>query len=297
MESRRDDEGAVQILRYGQAVVRNAGRAGRDLVVVEGCEDVLGIAPVDAVAVPVEHVGIDEVRIRIDGLVVGTQSAADADHLIAPGRGDLEPHFVGVRRALGEGVPEGECPQHHFDDIFAARHQSRHIGSQGCRQRRVDGGAGADAEDVHPEASLEKCPVCFVDRIGKPEQVRERGVGGGEQVIVHGQRATRVVALRGEILGLLERHVATVAVLLRFGRIVEAGHAVAGDAAQEKRVVVVLAAQPLVVVQRHRQVHLVAGAAELRGLVQGLQEGALVQRRFRLDEKAVKPVSDGMLRT
>ena len=60
-----------------------------------------------------------------------------------------------------------------------------------------------------------------------------------------------------------QRHVAAVAVGLGLRRVVEAGDAVPGDAAQQKRVVVVLPAQPLVVVQLLRQVHLVAGAAEL----------------------------------
>ena len=56
-------------------------------MVVERREDVLGVAPVDAVAVAVEDVGVDEVRIRVDGPVVGIPAATDADQLVTARRG------------------------------------------------------------------------------------------------------------------------------------------------------------------------------------------------------------------
>ena len=89
---------------------------------------------------------------------------------------------------------------------------------------------------------------------------------------------------------------AAVAVRLRLFGIVEAGDAVAGDAAQQKGIVVVLAAQPSVLVKRFRQVNLVASAAELRALVQGLQERALVQRWLRFDQERIDPTQDGVVR-
>ena len=78
--------------------------------------------------------------------------------------------------------------------------------------------------------------------------------------------------------------------------IVEAGDAMAGDTAQEKRVVVVLAAQPAVIVQGYGQVHLVAGAAELRALVQRFQERPLVQRGLGLDQELVDPAQGRAVR-
>ena len=66
-------------------------------------------------------------------------------------------------------------------------------------------------------------------------------------------------------------------------RVVEARHAVARHAAEAERVVVVLPAQPLVGVQLLGEVHLVARAAELRRIVQRLEEGPLVEVRLGLD--------------
>ena len=51
-------------LRHLERVVDDLRRPGRNLVVVERDEDVLRVAAVDAVAVAVEHVDVDEVRPR-----------------------------------------------------------------------------------------------------------------------------------------------------------------------------------------------------------------------------------------
>ena len=84
---------------------------------------------------------------------------------------------------------------------------------------------------------------------------------------------------------------------LQFGlglrRVVEAARAVAGDAAEQEGVVVVLAAEELlVVVQFAGDADLVAGRAELGRLVQRLQERLLVELRLGLDELVVDPLQD-----
>ena len=291
LEPRVDRDRAVEVVRNGQAVVGHTRATGRDLVVVEGNEDVLGVAPVDAVAVAIEHIGVDEVRPGIDA-AVGAAPTALADHPAVRGRRDFQPDLVGVGRALGEGVADGEGPQHDFDEVLAAGRQGRNARTHRRSERCVDGAALANAEDVHPQRALEERPVGPVHGVGKPEQVGQRGVGRREVVAVNGQRAARVVALRREVVGLEERHVAAVAVLLGLGRVVEAGHAVSRDPAQQEGVVVVLATQPAVAVERHGQVHLVACAAELGALVQRFEERLLVQSGLGLDQEAVDPAGD-----
>ena len=97
--------------------------------------------------------------------------------------------------------------------------------------------------------------------------------------------------LGAEIARRLERHVAAAAIRLGLRRVVEAARAVPRNAAQQERIVMVLAAEEfLVVVQRQRQVHLVAGRAELGRAVKVLQERLLVERRLGLDELIVDPL-------
>ncbi len=67
-------------------------------------------------------------------------------------------------------------------------------------------------------------------------------------------------------------------------------------AAQQIRIVVVLAAEKfLVVVQLQRQMHLVAGRTELRRLVKRLQESRLVKLRLGLDQLVVDPLQHRVL--
>ena len=65
-----------------------------------------------------------------------------------------------------------------------------------------------------------------------------------------------------------------------------------GDAAQQERIVVIPSAQPLVVIELLREVHLVAGAAELGAAMQGLRKRLLVERRVGFHQRLVHPVQD-----
>ena len=73
--------------------MHDLGCAGGDLMVVERNENVLRVAAVDAVAVPVEHEHIHEMRPRIDraGRI---EPAAAADHPSPAGDGHVQPNFV-----------------------------------------------------------------------------------------------------------------------------------------------------------------------------------------------------------
>ena len=73
------------------------------------------------------------------------------------------------------------------------------------------------------------------------EQVRDRGIPRGEQVVVDLARSTRAPAPRAEVVRRHEPHVAAVAASLGPGRVVEARHAVAGHTAQPEAVEVILA--------------------------------------------------------
>ena len=63
----------------------------------------------------------------------------------------------------------------------------------------------------------------------------------------------------------------------------------AGYAGKMVRVLVILAAQPFVVIQRRRQMHFVTAAAEPRLPVQRLQECLLVKCRLGLDQLPIDP--------
>ena len=105
------------------------------------------------------------------------------------------------------------------------------------------------------------------------------------------QFAGIVEDFRTKVRRLAQRHVAAVAVLLCLGRIVKTAGSVAGNSAEQIRIVVVLAAQKfLVVVQLERQADLVACAAELFRFVKRLQERLLVEGRFGFDELLVDPL-------
>ena len=68
------------------------------------------------------------------------------------------------------------------------------------------------------------------------------------------------------VVGVFERHVA-IRALLRLGRIVKRTRPLAGDAAGLPVVILVESAKPAIVIDRHVEMHFVAGRAELRRLL------------------------------
>ena len=259
-------------------------------MVVERHEDVLRVAAVDPGAVAVEHVDVDEVRPGIDPVALA-EAAAAADQvpsLVA--HLHVEPELVGVRGALGQVVAQAQGAHDDLQQVVLPRLERGDLRPERRDQLVLDRAARLDAEDVDVDHALVELPVRLDHPVREVEQVGNARVGGREQVVVDlgdvRPFALRV-ALRTEVLRRQQFHVAAVAVRLRLRRVVEARHPMAGNAREQVRVVVVLAAQELVVVQFLRQVDLVAGAAELGGLVQGLEERPLVQLGLGLDELMV----------
>src|SRR6266567_1773690 len=88
---------------------------------------------------------------------------------------------------------------------------------------------------------------------------------------------------------------AAIAIELRFVRIIKAARAVPGHAAQEEGVIMILAAEKVLVPgQFDRQADLVASGAELRLFVQRLQESLFVELRFGLDQLLVDKLQDAI---
>src|SRR5947207_822872 len=97
-----------------------------------------------------------------------------------------------------------------------------------------------------------------------------------------------------EILGRsLEGHVTAVTVLLRLLRVIKTAGFVAGNAAQQVSIVMVLAAEELfVMVEFVRNADLVAGGTEFRSLVQILKKGLLVEFGFGFDQLLIDELEE-----
>src|SRR5437879_9647032 len=94
------------------------------------------------------------------------------------------------------------------------------------------------------------------------------------------RRVGRIEKVRAEILRLLERHMASGAILHGLVRVIKAPRAVTGHAAQKVTVIVVLTTKELfVMVQFLRNTHFVAGGAELSGSHERFEKRLLVEFR------------------
>ena len=276
--------------------MHDVGRAGRDLVVVQSHEDVLRVAPIDAVTLPVDDEGVDEVRPGIHGVAHRVARAAAPDDAAAAADAHVHPHLVRIGRALGEDVAHAEGADHRLEQIRLAGHERRYLRAQRRQQLAVDPSPALDAEQIDAQRAVEESAVRG-DRLvgvgqGVAQHVGERGVRRGKLVaqgLAHARATARTRREVGRVRYLDQRHVAALTVGHGLRRVVEAGHPVARDAAQPERVVVVLAAQPLVVVQFGRQVHLVAGTAELGAAVQRFEKRGLVELGLGLHQLAVDP--------
>jgi hypothetical protein len=115
------------------------------------------------------------------------------------------------------------------------------------------------------------------------------GICRGKKVRMHHQfLLLRIEIFCAEILRREQRHVAAVAILLGFWRIVEAARVAAGDAAEEERVVMILPAEKLLImIERERNAYFVAGRAKLRAFVERFEESLFVELRLGLDQLAI----------
>ncbi len=287
-----DGDGAAGIRRDLKGVMDHRGRAGWDLVVVEGDGDVLDVAPLDAVALPVQDIGIEEPAPGVNG-PLPIQAPGTAYGALAVPKGQVQPEFVGVRGPLGQGMPHAGGAHHQFQEVAASRLQARPRRAQGGMQGTIHGPVLLEGEEVQPRR-LGQDLGTFVIAVGAVEHPGYRRVGGGEEMVVDAALAPRCAPGR-RVLGCQERHVAVTATGLGLWRVVEAVHPVARDPAQKKAVVVILAAQPSVVIQGLGQMHLVAGGAETRGPVQGPEQALLVQFGLGPDRLTVQGLEQGVL--
>ena len=119
---------------------------------------------------------------------------------------------------------------------------------------------------------------------------RQRGVRTREPM------RSNLAVLRGGIGGIHERHVA-VGAFLRLRRIVERPRALSRHARRLPVVVIVEAPEPSIAVHRLVEMHLVAGRAELRGLlaVERLQERFAMRFGREVQKGVVRPPQHGVL--
>ena len=137
--------GPVDARGHLEAEVDDLAGAGRDLLVVERDEDVLRVAAVDPVAVAVEHVDVDEVRVRVDR-AVRRRCPPERPMTRSPGlRDQLDPDLVGVDRPLAERVAEAERPDDDLDQVRLARLERRDLGPERAEQLAVDRAPVAEA--------------------------------------------------------------------------------------------------------------------------------------------------------
>ena len=315
-----------------QLVMHDPACAGGNLVVVERGENVLRIAAIDAVAIPVEHEDVDEVGVAINFLL-SIQSAAAADNLVTALHGHVHPHFVGIHGSLRERVPQLERADDRLQQVFLARFKLRLKRAEWCVQRSRDeapfftfiaglfsGFALAQGEDVHANAVLQEILMGLhrgvkvgCEALGDFAQIRgvgfilrhlllekcDGGICTGEEMVVDAELASAVEIPSPKITRRHQVHVAAGTLLLSLGGKVEALGSVR-DAAEEVGVVVVLAAEEfLVMVQFLGQMYFVAGRAEFGGLVrilvERLEEGLLVEGRLGLHELVVDVLQNGIL--
>ena len=261
-------------------------------MVVKRREDVLRVATVDAVAVPVEHVHVQKVRVRID-FAIRSQPATAADDPAAAGDFRVDPDFVRVSRALSERMAELERAHDGFEQILLAASERRQLRAQRRQQLAIDGAAFPHAEDIDAQAVPQKLLVTLHD----PRLAAQMGharVRRGKQVIVDTQSFVGRIEDSGpEIARTDQRHVAARAILPGLLRIIETAGAVTGDATQQKRRVVILSAQEVFVL-RHvaGQADFVADGAELLSAHERLEERLLVEFRLRLDELLVEVLEE-----
>ena len=267
--------------------------AGRDLLVVERDEDVLRVAAVDPVAVAVEHVDVDEVRVGVDG-AVRPDAARPADARGRPGWAisstqiSFESTVPWVSGWPTPSVRTTTSTRYFWPGLSvgtSGRSGPRSVPSIAPPSRRAK-------RSTRTFLSLRNF-ACASAAASSPSKVGRAGVGAGEEVVVDLPRALAVEVPGAEVVRGQQVHVALGAVRLRHRRVVEAPRPVAGDAREQVGVVVVLPADEiLVVVQGEGQADLVAGRAELGALDDRLQERLLVHLGLGLHQRVVDPLED-----
>ena len=146
---------------------------------------------------------------------------------------------------------------HAFDQVAASRSQFRHNGSQRCVQSAFNRAFFFEAENIHPCDIAESLLVSFNNLVSQSKHCRYSCICRGEKVAVNSQFARAIKITCSRVVRWLQRHVAYRAFFYSFWRVIETVDTVTGDAALQEAVIVVLRAQPFVMVDLVRQVGLV----------------------------------------
>ena len=264
--------------------MRHIGAAGADRVGKYCDVNVLGVAPLNRVAVPVEYHGLVHVRHWIEMAVVRQEPADGELRPAVVQHAELQPPFIRVVRASWERVPH---PSVADDDIHG------HLAA-GCQDRRLSVGshdgraAERDGEDIHAELLVAQEVLDPSDGFVVAADERQGGIDGEEAVGPDSAVLGRDVAQRGG----LRRHV-TVLTRSRRVRQVKSPRCIQRDSAVVPIVELILAAEPAVVVHRRRQAHLVTGGAERALPKRRGQHLPLVDGGLRLEGGIVQPGAQG----
>ena len=207
-----------------ESVVNGLACTGGNLMVVKGNENILRVSSSDAVTIFVDDKVIDKVGPLIDRSVFGS-TTADPDDSIAGFCLDLQPQFVRIDRPLGQVVSDFQGSDHGFEQVSLAGLQCRNFWPQRCDQLPFEAPLFPDPKDVDPRTVF-KNRLGFLDHLVVPSPERQSGIATGKIVIMDHVFACFGMRLGSKVIGFLERHMATVAVGLRFFRIVKASSAV-----------------------------------------------------------------------
>ena len=158
-------------------------RTGRHLVVIQRSENILCIPAIYPVAVLVEHVHVEKMRPRVN-LFALIQTTAAADGLAVVLQRNIDPDFVGIRRALREQVPYLHGAHYDLEQILTARLKTRDTRADRCDQLAIYRTTLLDTKDVHHHRAFQKLLMHLHD-VRLISKMGDAGIGPREQVIMN----------------------------------------------------------------------------------------------------------------
>ena len=152
-------------------------------------------------------------------------------------------------------MAHAHCPDHCLDEVGAAWDQRRNFGSEGRHQGAGEVSAVFDAKDVDPHDVFVEVPVLFDNPRRQAQEMWDAGISTWKLMIVDLRLVGVIKDLCSKLFGGFKLHVAFITIVDGLFGVVEARYAMPRNAAEEIRIVVVLAPQKLIVIQFLRQVY------------------------------------------
>ena len=182
-------------------------------------------------------------------VVVRTDPAGAADDPAARAGDQLDPDLVGIDRSLAEGMADPKRPDDDLDQVFPPGLSVGTVGPERAQAVAVDRASVAQAEDVDSHFLVAQETGVASRRPRHRRSIAARPVLAPMNEVVVDLAAPLAVEVPGAEVGRgLELHVAVGAARLGDVGVVEASGPVARDAREQERVVVVLAADEVLVV-------------------------------------------------